>query len=104
MRQSHHIHIPFNHQHSWWIAVGLFELVETKQFLALVEDGRLGRVEVFGGSITRHPSTETDDPAATIPDRKHDPVAESVIATALILLDQHAEGDELLFLIPTASQ
>ena len=45
-----------------------------------------------------------DDPVAPVADGEHDAIAEAVIAATLILLDQHAQGDQLLLQLAAACQ
>ncbi len=79
LTECHHIHVAFHHQDPAWILVCLLHLVETEQLPPFMEDGGLRRVQVFGGAITQHPATETDDPATLVTDREHDAIAETVI-------------------------
>ena len=73
-------------------------LVEVEQGAALVEQGRVGRIEIFGLARAQDPAAEGDHPAARIADREHQPAAEAVIGLALVLLrgDQQAGLDQLV--------
>ena len=59
----------------------------------LVEERRIGRVEVLRRHVGAHrPPAEGDDPAAQVADRKHDPVAEAVVGDLHVLARDHEPG------------
>ncbi len=62
-----------------------------------MENRRFRRVQIFWRSATQHPSAKTDHPAATIPDRKHDPIPETIITATAIPTDQHTQLNQLCF-------
>ncbi len=105
LTECHHIHVAFHHQDPAWILVCLLHLVETEQLPPFMEDGGLRRVQVFGGAITQHPATETDDPATLVTDREHDAIAETIITPrAIVTGDQHAARDKQLLVIPAGTK
>ncbi len=63
-----------------------------------MEEGRLRRIEILGGSFgIERPAAECDDPALRILDREHDPIAKSVVrAWDVVAADQHATLDHRL--------
>ena len=61
--------------------LGEVEPVEQRR---LVEDRRLGRVEVFGLGVADGAAAEADDPAVAVADREHEPVAEPVVVAAAV--------------------
>ncbi len=74
--------------------------------LALVEERRVGRVEILRRrvGIERAPA-EGDDAAAQVGDREGDAVAEAVVGDGdVVAADQHARRDHLLDLEPRACQ
>src|SRR5690606_38879361 len=69
------------------------------QFLALVNDRSLGRVQVFGLVVAEHAAAEGDDPPAAVADGEHHAVAETVVALAALgVFDQQAGVDHRLLL------
>src|SRR5215207_645581 len=60
--------------------------VESEEEGALVEDHRLGRVEILRHRVAESPATEADDATLSRADRKEEAVAEPVaVATAVSL-------------------
>ena len=91
LEQRHHIHVALHHHQPFDLLVGLAHLPQAVQFATLVEQGRLGRIEVFGAVVFfQHASTESDHPAAAVMDGEHHAVAELVIDAATVVLRQHA--------------
>ena len=105
LTERYHVHIAFYHQDPARILVCLLHLVEAEQFPPLVEDGGFRGVEVLGSAVPQHPATEADDPAPLVTDREHDAITEAIIAAgAAVAGDQHAAGDEQLFVIPAGPE
>ena len=74
--------------------------IQAEEVLALVEDQRLRRIEVFrrvGVIIVHDPAAEADDVAPDIDDGEHQPVPEPVVDIAVLLRFGHqARVDQLL--------
>ena len=72
---------PFRDRRVALAAHGVAGLVESVQLFALVEDRRLGRVDVLGriGGGVEDAATETDRPLAQIVDREHEAPAKAVV-------------------------
>ncbi len=62
-------------------AARLAGFVQAVQFAALVKQRRFRRVHVFGLALIDHAAAESDDAAARIANRKHEPVAKPVVIT-----------------------
>ena len=87
------------------ILVCLLDLIKAEQLSPLVEDGGFGGVQVLGRAIPQHSATEADDPATFVPDRKHDAIAETIVAArAAVTGDQHTARNQQLFVIPTGAK
>ena len=87
LRQGHHVHVAFHHQHPARLANRLARLVQAIQLLTFFEQGSFRRIEVFGLALPQHAAAETDHRAALVEDGKHDAVAEAVVALAAFALD-----------------
>ena len=61
-------------------------------------------VEVFRQGITQHATTKTYYPATLVADREHHPFAEAVVASSLVVSDQHACIDERLTIFAIAAK
>ena len=78
------------------LRIGVFGEVEPIESDALVEDRRLGGVEVLGLVVANGAAAEPDDPAISVADRKHEPVTEAVVVAAAVpSLKQTGLGREL---------
>ena len=91
--QRHHVHIAFHHQNASRVFHGLARFVQTVQVFALVKQGRVGRIEVFGLGIVQHAAAEADDLPRNIADGEHDAVAEAVVLAAFVV-QHHAAVNE----------
>ena len=85
LRQCHHVHIAFHHQNAARVFHRLARFVQTVQVFALVEQGRVGRIEVFGFGIVQHAAAKADDLPRNIADGEHDAVAEAVVLAAFVV-------------------
>ena len=81
LMQGDDIHIALSEQKI--VAFCLFCDVHRKQIAALVEDHRLGRVEIFRLAVVHHASAKGDDITADVDDREHHTVSELVIVCTL---------------------
>ena len=81
-----HVHLPFDHDHPLRLAAGGCGMVEIEQGTALVEQGRVGRVQIFGLALAEDPGGKGDHPPARVADRKGDAAAEPVIRLAIAVL------------------
>ncbi len=101
--QRDHIHIAFRHHDAALFARRRPCRRHVVEHLALVEERRIRRVEIFGLLVgLQRPRAESDGPAAPVGDREHYPSAETVVGGAAILgpdqqpgLDQHRLIDRL---------
>ena len=89
-----HIHVALDHDQPFRGAAGGRGAIDVVEGAALVEERRIGRVEVFRLARAEDPPAERDDPAARIADRDHQPAAEAVVALTLLGLNQHAGLDQ----------
>jgi hypothetical protein len=62
--------------------------VQAIELPALVEDGCLGGIQVFGFAIAQDPTAKADDPPPAVADGEDDAVAEAVINLAILIDDQ----------------
>ena len=62
------------------LAAGGTGEVEVEEGAALVEQGRVGGVQIFGLAGPEDPGAEGDAPAARVPDREGQPAAEAIVA------------------------
>src|SRR5207237_6160762 len=60
-------------------------LVEPIELAALLEERRLGRIEVLGLAFADDAAAESDHVAARVEDRKHDALAKAVVTARLLL-------------------
>src|SRR5690606_24141000 len=63
---------------------------------ALLEQGRLGGVQVFGLGVAEGPAAEADHLAFGVADGEDQPAAEAVVPAARLALDRQASGLDLL--------
>ena len=92
------VHIAFDHDQPVGLArrgPGAVDIVERAP---LVEQDRLGRIEIFGLAVAEDAPAKGDDAPALVADREHQPAAEAVVGLLIGLLgaDQHAGVDELV--------
>ena len=92
--QRNRVHIPLGQNDPALFA--LFRHVERKEVFPFVEDGRLGRVEVFGRRVVHHAPAEADHGPAHVDDGKHQPVAEPVVHAAVFTPDGKARVQQFL--------
>ena len=105
LRQCDHVHVAFHHHDLVKIAAVLAYLEQAVQLLALVEHRGFRRVEVLGLLVAQHAATEADHPAPAVADREHHPVAEAVVAPAVVgIFDQQAGFDHRALLQAVAAQ
>ncbi len=83
------VHVTLDHDQGRAIAAGVQQLARLRQaveHVALVEERRVGAVEVLGPGLRIHgPPAEGDDPPSPVGDRKDDPVAEAVVGRTAVL-------------------
>ena len=77
--QAHDVHVALDHEQALQAARGLPRLVQAVELAPLVEQLRLGRVQVLRFAGVEHAPAEGDRPAARVADRKHHAVAEAVV-------------------------
>ena len=71
--------------------------VQGIQYLALVEDGAPGRVEVLGLGIVLNPASEACQPALSVPNREHEAAPEQVSVSSFLPLGDHTGQRHLFF-------
>src|SRR5208282_4278311 len=71
-----------------------FGFVEAEEHFALGENGRLGRVDVFGRFFVagQNAAAEANHPALLVADRKYEPAAETVVVMLAAFLAQNQSG------------
>ena len=83
LMQAHHVHVAFDDHQAFEVGARLAGLVQTVELAALVEQRRLGRVQVLGLALIDDATAEAEDPAARIAYREHQAVSKSIIESAL---------------------
>ena len=91
MREGHDIHIPFDDHYARSVTYRASGLKQAIEFATLLEQRSFRRIEVFRFPLVNHATSETDHGSALVVDRKHDAIAEAVIAPALFAGD-HQPG------------
>ena len=91
--QRHHVHVAFDHQYAVALADGFTSLEEAVQFTPLFKQRRFRRIEVLGFALVENAPAKGDHPATHVADGKHHPLAETVVAAAVITTD-HQTGLE----------
>ena len=92
LRQRHHVHIPLDHQGIALGAQSLAGFEQSVEFLPLVKDRGFGRVQVLGLADIEYSAAKAYDLTAHRTDRKHDAIAEAVVAfllLAFVAADDH---------------
>src|SRR6185437_7141518 len=87
--QRDHVHIALGHDHRGRrLAFGLGEagarLRPAIEHASLLEERRIGRVQIFRLAIAEHAAAEGDDAALAVADREHDAMAEIVVGLAAL--------------------
>ena len=82
LMQGHRIHVPFHQDQVAQTA--LFGQIQGKQIFPFVEYHGFRGIEVFGGGIIHDTTAKADHIAPDINNRKHQPVAETVVDIALL--------------------
>ncbi len=54
-----------------------------------MENVRFRRVKVFRRVVPQYSTAKTNHPAAFVPNREHDPITETIVSAALLVIDQH---------------
>src|SRR5215211_3374144 len=76
--EHQHIGVALDDEHRAFLAYSLQDLGEAVEQVALVEDLRLGGVQVLGMIVTEGTGPEADDPAAPVGDREGDPASKTL--------------------------
>src|SRR6185437_6022676 len=79
LMQAHGIHVAFDDQQAPEAAAGTPALVQSVELASLVEEDRLGGVEILRLAAVDHTATKGDHAPAHVPDGEHDPVPEAVV-------------------------
>src|SRR6185369_10141001 len=90
------VHIALDDNQAPGAAAGGRSAVDVVERAALVEERRVGGVQILGLALAEDPAAERDHPAAGVADGEHEAAAEAVVAVALVRFDQHAGLDELV--------
>ena len=98
LRQRHHVHVALDRDDAALVVRGLASTRRIEQDVALVEQRRLGRVQVLRRLVgIERTATEGDGAALEVGDREHHAVAEAVVGDGnVVTADQHAGLDHLL--------
>ena len=88
--KCHHVHITFHHDRSLRVADRPPCVEQAVQLTPFLKQRRLRRVQVFGLPLANDAAAETNNIAALIEDWKHHPIAEAIIATALLVIDHQS--------------
>src|SRR6185437_4471557 len=99
--RAHHgddVDITFHYHQRAAVMGGEPRGAEVVEIVALVKQGRLRRVQVFGGDVFfQRAAAKRDDPAAQIRDRKHHAVAKAIIGYRdVVARDQQTRLDHVL--------
>jgi hypothetical protein len=78
------VHVALDDQQPRRPPVGLERFVQAVELASLVEDRALRGVQVLGFAVAEHAAAEADHTPAAIPDREDHPVAEAVVAPAVV--------------------
>ena len=84
LRELDHVHVALDDDGAACLPDGVAPLVQAVEFLALVEDRRLRRVQVLRFARAHDPRAEADDLAARIANREHDPATKPVVPLAFV--------------------
>ena len=85
LMQADRVHVAFDDDQARDLLVCLAHLPEPEQFAALVEERRLGRIEIFRRVFPdEHAPAERDRAAATVENRKHHAAAEAIVFRAAL--------------------
>ena len=98
LRQREHVHVALDHQQMAARANRIAGMQQAVQLAPLLEQRRLGRIQILRLAFADHAATEADRHAAGIEDGKHHPIAEAVVALALVL-DHQARFDQRRLLV-----
>src|SRR3989344_1065606 len=88
------VHIAFDDDDPVRLPRGGGRLVEIVERAALVEQRRVGRIEIFGLAIAQYAAAERDHPPARVADRDHQAPAEPIVGVLVVDRNQHARFDE----------
>ena len=96
LRQGDDIHVALGHEDALFVMRCAPRLGEAVKCAALVEERRVGGIEVFRLAVAHGAAAERDDTAARIGDREQDTVAEKIIGRAAVIggADQAALGKQ----------
>ncbi len=83
--QSHEIGIAFDDKDFLLPANGIAGLVEAVEQFPLLIDRRFRGVHIFCRILRIHSPAESHDASGHIDDRKHNPIAESIVKTTAVL-------------------
>ena len=87
--QGDHVHIAFGDQDAAPVMRRGAGLGQAVQGAALVEQRRVGGIEVFGLAVAQGAAAERDDAAAGVGDREQHPVAEKIVGRAAVIGPAH---------------
>src|SRR5690606_37895056 len=90
LRERDDVHVAFHDERPARGPDRFSRLHEAVDLAALLEERRLGRIEILRLALAEHPAAEADRRAAGIEDREDDAVAKAVVALAVVLDDEPA--------------
>jgi len=94
LRERDDVHVAFDDDDAARIANRIACEVQAVELATLGEDRRLGRVQVLGLAAVENAAAEADHVPAAVVDREHDPVAEAVVALAVVAGDHESRRVE----------
>ena len=94
--QRDDVHVPLDHQALTGSANGTLGKVEPVEQFGFLEQLRLRSVQVLWQTIVENPSREAHYATEVILDRKYDPIAKPVVASARAILGQQAGIEEIV--------
>jgi hypothetical protein len=92
--QARDVHVTLDDEQALQRQARLSRFIQAVELAALMEQRRLGRIEVLRLAAVDHAAAEADDPAARVADREHHAIAEAVVERVLARRRSLAPDDE----------
>ena len=90
LRQRDNVHIAFNNKQSLRFSVMLLSFIKAIQLSTFMENIGFRGVQVFRRIVTEYATTKTNHPSSFIANREHHPITETIVGSALVIVDQHS--------------
>jgi len=94
--RTEHIEVPLDQDRTLRLTHRVLRDVQVVQQLSLVEDRRIGGIEILGLSLAEDPATEGDHAAAQVVDREEQPAAEAGCERAILPSSQETRLEQHL--------